>query len=122
MIKINDNFTDLYSGGGQVTNTATALSDGAAITVNGIKHTLSTSQATITFTLSFTGDYSTTSVTTTATSAVWTFPAGALCVVDGVESGDNTATVTAVSGDKIVLSIWNIDGTDYRVVTKNFGQ
>jgi hypothetical protein len=103
-------------------NTATALSDGSSISITGVKHTLTTTQATITFSDSWVGDFTTISVTFTQTSAVWTFPAGALCVVDGVASGDNTATVTGTSGDKIVLSIWDVDGTNYRVVTKDFGQ
>lgn len=106
----------------KLSNTASALSDGSSITITGIKHTLTTSQATITFTHSFTGDFANISVTMSTTSAVWTFAAGALCVVEGIASGDNTATISATSGDKIVISIWNIDGTNYRVVCKNFGQ
>jgi hypothetical protein len=103
-------------------NTATALSDGSSISITGVKHTLTTTQSAITFSDSWVGDFTTISVTFTQTSAVWTFPAGALCVVDGVASGDNTATVTGTSGDKIVLSIWDVDGTTYHVITKNFGQ
>jgi hypothetical protein len=103
-------------------NTATALTDGSSISITGVKHTLTTTQSAITFSDSWVGDFTTISVTFTQTSAVWTFPAGALCVVDGVASGDNTATVTGTSGDKIVLSIWDVDGTTYHVITKNFGQ
>jgi hypothetical protein len=100
---------------------ATSLTDGAAITITGSKHTLSSTEAAVTWTLSQTGDYQTTDVILNATSTTWTFPAGALCVVNGAASGNNVATVTGVSGDHHVMSIYK-NGTDYRVVIKNFGQ
>lgn len=100
---------------------ASALTDGGSITITGTKHTLTSTQATITWTLSQTGDYQTTDIILNATATTWTFPAGALCVVDGIPSGTNIATLAGVSGDHHILSIYK-NGTDYRVVVKNFGQ
>jgi len=102
-------------------NSSSALTDGAAITITGLKHTLTSTQATVTWTLSQTSDFQTTDIILNATSTTWTFPANALCVVDGVASGTNTAALTGVSGDHHIMSIYK-DGTNYRVVIKNFGQ
>jgi hypothetical protein len=107
---------------GVLTNTATALTDGASIDITGLKHTLTTTQATITFTQSYTGDFSNIDVTFNTTSATWTFPTGSLCVVEGAESGSNAATIEATSGDKIVISIWFVSSGNYRIAIKNFGQ
>jgi hypothetical protein len=107
---------------GILTNTATALTDGASIDITGKKHTLTTTQATITFSQSYGGDFTNIDVTFNTTAATWTFPAGSLCVVGGSASGDNTATIAATSGDKIVISIWFVAASTYRVVVKNFGQ
>ena len=103
------------------TNTSSALTDGAAITITGPKHTLTSTQATVTWTLSQTTDFQTTDIILNATSTTWTFPAGALCVTEGVASGNNTAALAGVSGDHYVLSIYK-DGTNYKVAVKNFGQ
>jgi hypothetical protein len=105
---------------GILTNTATALTDGASIDITGKKHTLTTTQATITFSQSYGGDFTNIDVTFNTTAATWTFPAGSLCVVEGSVSGDNTATIAATSGDKIVISIWFVAASTYRVVVKNF--
>lgn len=105
-----------------IANTASALTDGASIDITGAKHTLTTDEATITFSQSFTGDFTNIDVTFNTTAATWTFPAGSLCVIEGAASGNNTATVAAVSGDKIVISIWFVAASTYRVVVKNFGQ
>lgn len=105
-----------------IANTASALTDGASIDITGAKHTLTTDEATITFSQSFTGDFTNIDVTFNTTAATWTFPAGSLCVIEGSASGNNTATVAAVSGDKIVISIWFVAASTYRVVIKNFGQ
>lgn len=105
-----------------VANTASALTDGSAITITGPKHTLTTDEATITFSQSFAGDFTNIDVTFNTTAATWTFPAGSLCVVEGAASGNNTATIAAVSGDKIVISIWFVAASTYRVAVKNFGQ
>lgn len=105
-----------------IANTASALTDGGSIAITGAKHTLTTTQSAITFSQSFTGDYTNIDVTFNTTAATWTFPSGSLCVVEGSASGDNTATIAAVSGDKIVISIWFVSSGNYRVVVKNFGQ
>jgi hypothetical protein len=101
-------------------NSATALTDGAAITLTTEKHTLTTDEATITFTDSYTGDFMAVEVTLSSiTSAVWTFPAGSLCRFDGASTSDNTMTVTGVSGDKIVLSRWKVGSTYHWVGINN---
>lgn len=101
-------------------NTATALVDAATIDLTAIKHTLSTA-ASRTFTISYTGDDITIEVTLTATSATQTFPATALCVSEGVASGNNTLAMAGVSGDKYMIAIKKV-GSVYYVVSKNFGQ
>lgn len=102
-------------------NTSSTLTDGATITITGPKHTLTSDESTVTWTLSQTGDFQTTDIILNATSTTWTFPANTLCVVEGSESGDNTATLLGITGDHHVMSIYK-DGTNYRVVIKNFGQ
>src|SRR5688572_13690357 len=102
-------------------NTATVLTDAASMDLTAVKHTLATSSATRTFTISYTGDDITIEVTLSAVASVFTFPAGSLCVSDGAESGDNTCTLTGVSGDKYIIAIKKI-GSVYYVVSKNFGQ
>jgi hypothetical protein len=104
-----------------IENSAVALVDGAAVTLTSINHTLASSQATITFTITYTGDDITLIVTLTGTSATYTFPAGSLCVSDGAESGDNTLAISGTSGDKYVIAIKKV-GSVYYVVGKNFGQ
>lgn len=103
------------------TNTSSSLTDGGTVTITGVKHTLTSTQATITWTLSQTPDFQTTDIILNATSTTWTFPANTLVVVDGIASGNNIAAITGVSGDHHMLSIYK-DGTNYRVVIKNFGQ
>lgn len=102
-------------------NSATALTDASSMDLTAIKHTLTTSSATRTFTISYTGDDITLEVTLNTTSSVFTFPATSLCVSDGTASGDNTCTINAASGDKIIIAIKKI-GSAYYVVAKNFGQ
>lgn len=104
-----------------LTNSSSSLTNASTVTITGLKHTLSSNQATITWTLSQTSDFQTTDITLNVTSATWTFPANTLCVVEGVASGDNTASLTGVSGDHHIMSIYK-DGSNYRVVIKNFGQ
>lgn len=104
-----------------IQNDATALVDASSMALTTNKHTLTTSSATRTFTISYTGDDITIEVTLNAVSSVFTFPATALCVVDGSETGDNTATLTGVSGDKHLIAIKKV-GSNYYVVTHNFGQ
>lgn len=101
--------------------TAVAITDAASMDITGPRHTLATSSATRTFTQSWTGDYTSIVVTLSATNSIFTFPAGALCVSEGLASGDNTLSLNGISGDKYYISISKF-GTDYYVISKNFGQ
>lgn len=101
-------------------NSATALVDAASMDLTAIKHTLTTSSATRTFTISYTGDDISMRVVLNATSSVFTFPAGALCVnSDGSSSGDNTCSLAGTSGDVYVFAIKNWGSSVYTVVCKN---
>lgn len=100
---------------------SSSLTNASTVTITGTKHTLTSTQATITWTLSQTGDFQTTDIILNATSATWTFPANTLCIVEGIASGTNTAALAGVSGDHYILSIYK-DGTNYKAVIKNFGQ
>lgn len=102
-------------------NSATALTDAASMDLTAIKHTLTTSSATRTFTISYTGDDITLIVTLNAVTSTFTFPAGSLTVSEGVASGDNTCVISGASGDKYVIAIKKV-GSVYYVVAKNFGQ
>lgn len=102
-------------------NAATALTDAASMDLTAIKHTLATSSAARTFTISYTGDDITLEITLNATGSVLTFPATSLCVSDGALSGDNTCTLAGISGDKYIIAIKKI-GSAYYVISKNFGQ
>lgn len=102
-------------------NAAVALVDGASMALTAIKHTLASSSATRTFTISYTGDDITLEVTLSAASSTYTFPAGSLCVSEGVASGDNTLPLAGSSGDKYIIAIKKI-GSAYYVACKNFGQ
>lgn len=102
-------------------DTAVALVDASSMALTGPKHTLSSSSATRTFTISFVGDDITLIVTLSNTAATYTFPAAALCVSEGTASGDNTCALSGVSGDKYVIAIKKV-GSAYYVVCKNFGQ
>jgi hypothetical protein len=113
--------TTLLAAKQSLVNSATALVDAATMDLTAIKHTLASSSATRTFTISYTGDDIVLIVTLSATGAVYTFPATALCVSDGVASGDNTLTIAGVSGDKYAIAIKKV-GTAYYVACKNFGQ
>jgi hypothetical protein len=99
---------------------SSALTDAGTIDITGPKHTLATSSSR-TFTISHTGDDMVLTITLSATSATQTFPAAALCVSDGLASGDNTCPLAGVSGDKYVIAIKKV-GSAYYVVAKNFGQ
>lgn len=102
-------------------NSATALVDASSMALTNTKHTLTSSSATRTFTITATCDDITIEVTLNATSATYTFPATALCVSEGVASGDNTAALSGTSGDKYIIAIKKI-GSAYYVVVKNFKQ
>jgi hypothetical protein len=102
-------------------NSAVALVDAASMDLTAIKHTLTTSSATRTFTISYTGDEIKLKVTLNATSSTFTFPATALCVSEGTATGDNTCPLAGVSGDKYLIVI-SKTGSDYEVICKNLGQ
>ncbi len=107
-------------------NAAGALVDGAAIALTAKKHTLTTDEALITFTDSYTGDSLDVEVTFSTTVAAWTFPAASLCrfvTAAGVvtTSGDNTMAVTGTSGDKVILKRW-LCGSNKYYEAINWGQ
>jgi hypothetical protein len=102
-------------------NAAVALVDAASMALTAIKHTLTSSAATRTFTISYTGDDITLEVTLNTTTATYTFPSGSLCSSEGTASGDNTLSLSGVSGDKYIIAIKKI-GSAYYVACKNFGQ
>lgn len=112
---INKQFTYLA-------NTAVALVDASSMALTAPKHTLTTSSATRTFTISYTGDDISLRVILNATSSTFTFPAGALCISEGVATGDNTCPLAGVSGDKYVITIKHWGSAEYTVVCKNEGQ
>lgn len=102
-------------------NAAVAITDAATVDLTAIKHTLATSNATKTVTISYTGDDITLELMLNTVSSIFTFPASALCVSEGVASGNNTAGLSGVSGDKYIIGIKKI-GSAYYVACKNFGQ
>lgn len=106
---------------GSISSNAVALTDGASINITARNQTLSSSASTRTFTISYIGDDITLVVTLANTAATYTFPSGSLCVSEGIASGDNTLSLSGVSGDKYVIGIKKI-GSDYYVISKNFGQ
>lgn len=97
------------------------LSDSSTTDITSDKWTWATSAGTRTTTFSFTGDKSEGVITLSATTLVITFPSGCLCVSEGIASGDNTASLAGVSGDKYYVSIRKFSSA-YYVVVKNFGQ
>lgn len=108
------------SGKQDLVNAAVAITDAASMDLTAIKHTLTTASATRTFTISYTGDDISMKVILNATSSVFTFPVGALCVnSDGSASGDNTCSLAGTSGDVYVFAIKNWGSSVYTVVCKN---
>lgn len=118
---------NISSSGLNLAATATALTDGSSIALTRYKHTLTTTQATITFTDSHTGDFQIVEVIFNRTGATWTFPANSLCkYVDAsgttTTSGDNTLTISgATSGDRIIL-MRSLVGSNRSWIAVNFGQ
>ncbi len=102
-------------------NSSTALVDAATMDLTAIKHTLTTAAAARTFSISYTGDVIRIWVILNAVSSVLTFPATALCVSDGLSSGNNTCTLSGVSGDKYLIEVYK-EGLNYTVLAKNLGQ
>jgi len=104
-----------------IANTSSSLTDGSAITITGTKHTLTSDEATVTWTLSQTSDFQTTVITLNTATTTYTFPSNTLCRVNGIATGDNTATLVGNSGDIWVMVIYK-DGTDYKVAISNWEQ
>lgn len=104
-----------------IETSASVLIDVASIALSQSKSTLTTASATRTFTISYTGDDITIEVTLNTTASVFTFPVTSLCVSEGTASGDNTLSLSGVSGDKYIIGIKKV-GSAYYVVSKNFGQ
>lgn len=113
--------TGAVTGLQELVNAAVALTDASSMALTAIKHTLTTSSATRTFTITYTGDDITLIVTLNAATSVFTFPATSLCISEGTASGDNTCTVFGTSGDTYVIAIKKV-GSNYFVVCKNFKQ
>src|SRR5687768_1951431 len=72
------------------TSTIVPLTDAATMDLSASRQTLTSAAAVRTFTISYTGDDITLEVTLNAVAATYTFPSTALCVSEGVASGDNT--------------------------------
>lgn len=116
-----DSKSDVVGRFNQASHAPAALTDSATIDITGSKHTLTSDEAAITFTISSPSDDITLELTLNATSATHTFPATALCVSEGTASGDNTLSLSGVSGDKYIIGIKRV-GVNYYVASKNFGQ
>jgi hypothetical protein len=101
-----------------ISNSAVALVDASTMDLTATKHTLTSSAATRTFTISYTGDDIVIEVTLNATSATYTFPATSKCISEGVASGNNTLSLSGQSGDIYIIAIKKI-GSKYTVVSKN---
>lgn len=101
------------------TNTPTALTSGADIDLTEEVHTLTTALSAITFTISNTSDNTLIEITLNATTSTLTFPVTAKCVTEGVETGDNTLSISGTSGDVYIVSIKKI-GSNYYVIAKRF--
>lgn len=120
-LNLNDIFSLDLSSKLNVTNTPVALTDAATIDLDSTKQTLASAAASRTFTISYEGDNITIEVVLSNTAATYTFPATALCVSEGIASGNNTLSLSGVSGDRYIISILKV-GYNYYVASKNFGQ
>lgn len=113
--------SEFVSGYQKLSYSETTITDAATMDIAAIKNALTTSSATRTFTISYTGDYILMKVILNAASSTFTFPATALCVSEGVASGDNTCGLSGTSGDLYIIAIEKV-GSLYFVACKNFGQ
>jgi hypothetical protein len=95
------------------------LTDSSTITIENFIQTLSSSSATKTVSISFSGNEMILELTLNTTAAVYTFPVGTLCVSEGVASGGNTCSLAGVSGNKYIIAIQRV-GSNFYVVAKNF--
>lgn len=82
-----------------------------------------TDQAAVNFDIQYprNGANVTIELTLNTTVSVLTFPANHLCISEGTASGDNTLSLSGVSGDKYIIGIKKV-GRAYYVASKNFGQ
>jgi len=102
-------------------NSAVAITDASTMDITAIKHTLTTSSATRTFTISYTGDNSVIDLILNTTGTTFTWPATTYCNSEGWSSGDNTLTLSGVSGDHYTITIKKI-GSNYYVAATRWGQ
>lgn len=102
-------------------SSAVTLVDAPIIDLANPRNILASSAITRTFTISYAGTNIIIEVTLSAVSAIYTFPVAALCVSEGVASGNNTCALSGVSGDKYIITIEEINSA-YYVISKNFGQ
>lgn len=106
----------------EVDHAAVALTDGGSIALTAPKHTLTTDEATVTFSYTFTGEEMKVLITLNALSATYTFPSGTLCITsEGTPTGDNIMAVSGASGDKYLLVVTKF-GSSYVAIIKNIGQ
>lgn len=97
------------------------ITDSSSITISSANNVLTSDEAAITFAINYDGNDIVLEVILNAVTATYTFPATALCVSEGIETGNNTLVLTGVSGDTYIICIKKI-GAQYYVVAKNFGQ
>jgi len=96
------------------------LADLPIIDVAFAKNTLTSSASTRTFNISCKDDEILIEVILLNTAATYTFlPAGSLAVSDGTPSANNIVSLAGASGDKYIICIKRINGTNY-VVSRNF--
>lgn len=104
-----------------ISNSENVLTSGATVDIDAYNNTLATALSAITFTVSVTGDFWIMTVTLSATSSTFTFPANSLCIIDGTASGDNTMALSGTSGDVYEI-MGKKRGATYTVIGKNCGQ
>lgn len=108
-------------GNADIDRASSALTDSSTIAITGTKHTLTSAEAAVTWSYTFTGEEMKVLITLNLDAADYTFPSGTLCIVDGDATGDNTAPLFGTSGDKYLLVVTKF-GSAYVAVIKNIGQ
>lgn len=108
-------------GNANIDRASSALTDSSTIAITGTKHTLTSAEAAVTWSYTFTGEEMKVLITLNLDAADYTFPSGTLCIVDGDATGDNTAPLFGISGDKYLLVITKFESA-YVAVVKNIGQ
>lgn len=105
----------------EIATDSIVLTDAAIIDLTANNQTLTSSNSTRTFIISYLGDDLTIEVILNNTVADYTFPETSLCVSEGIATGNNILPLSGTSGDRYIIAIKKI-GTIYYVVGKNFGQ